>query len=148
MTGSKKAISNDGYGLGKDSIVELVNGRFLDVINGCYFKQGTRLFIKDGKIEIADDLTDVSLIVKPDFTIDLRAKNVIPSLFNVHCHVQMVNPTLFSDLKTIRSRKKYHDQQVEKNMADCLARGITNIRDAYMSNPEKVDRFPLGLLWL
>ncbi len=130
------------------SIVELVNGRFLDVINGRYFEQGTRLFIKDGKIEIADNLKDNSLNIKPDFTIDLHEKIVIPSLFNVHCHIQMVNPTLFSDWKTIRSKKKYHDQQVAKNMTDCLARGITNIRDAYtddlQQNRTLIDRITKG----
>jgi len=56
---------------------------------------------------------------------------MLPGLFNVHCHIQMINPTLFSDFKTLKAKKKYHDQQVEKNMADCLACGITNIRDAY-----------------
>ncbi len=45
MAGSTEAIANEGYGLGSDSIVELINGRFLDVINGRYFEQGTRLFI-------------------------------------------------------------------------------------------------------
>jgi len=88
------------------------------------------------------------LLIKPDFTIDLHEKNVIPGLFNVHCHIQMVNPTLFSNLHTIRSRKKYHDQQVEKNMADCLARGITNIRDAYtddlQQNRKLIDRIAKG----
>ena len=131
MTGLKEAIPNEGYGLSGDSIVELQNGRFLDVINGRYFDKSTRLFIKNGKIELADSSVDRSLTHKPDFTIDLHEKNVIPGLFNVHCHIQMINPTLFSDLKTVKSRKKYHGQQVEKNMADCLARGITNIRDAY-----------------
>jgi imidazolonepropionase-like amidohydrolase len=75
-------------------------------------------------------LENETLERKPDFIIDLQGKTILPGLFNVHCHIQMINPTLFSDLKTVRARKTYHDQQVEKNLADCLARGITNIRDA------------------
>lgn len=80
------------------------------------------------------DLKHGASEIKPDFSIDLQGKTVLPGFFNVHCHIQMINPTLFASFKTIKDRKKYHEQQVKKNMADCLARGITNIRDAYSDN--------------
>lgn len=34
-----------------DGLIELVNGKFLNVITGQYFEEGTRRFIKKGKIE-------------------------------------------------------------------------------------------------
>jgi imidazolonepropionase-like amidohydrolase len=114
-----------------DAVVELTNARFVDVINGCFFDQGVTVIIKDGKIAAMPGFGGESTEIKPDLTLDLKGKTVLPGLFNVHCHIQMVNPTLFSNLKIVRAAKKNHDRQVEKNMADCLSRGITNIRDAF-----------------
>jgi len=128
------ATSTEGTKLSMDSSVELINGRFLDVISGRYFEQGTRLFIKGGTLEIVNGMADENTAMKPGFTIDLHGKTVIPGLFNVHCHIQSVNPTLFSDFKTVFAKKKHRDQQVEKSMADCLVRGITNIRDAWSND--------------
>jgi len=81
-------------------------------------------------------MIDDTVVTKPDFTIDLGGRAVIPGLFNVHCHIQNVNPTMFSNLGSLFASKKHHDLQVEKSLADCLMRGITNIRDAYSSNLE------------
>ena len=114
-----------------EAVVKLTNAKFVDVINGCFFDDNVSILIKDGKILSMPGLENETLEIQPDFTIDLQGKTVLPGLFNVHCHIQMINPTLFSDFKTIKARKTYHDQQVERNMADCLSRGITNIRDAY-----------------
>lgn len=118
------------YQPGSDALVELKNARFVDVLNGRFFAPDVRVLIKKGEIVSMPGLENETSEGKPDFTIDLRGKTVLPGLFNVHCHIQTINPTVFADLKTVRARKTYHDQQVEKNMADCLARGITNIRDA------------------
>jgi len=119
------------YQPGTDSVVELTNGKFVDVINGCFFGQNVSVLIKNGVIVSMPGLENEAEKMKPDFSFDLKGKTVLPGLFNVHCHTQMINPTLFSDFKTVKARKKHHDQQVRKNMEDCLARGITNIRDAY-----------------
>ncbi len=119
------------YQPGLDAVVELTNGRFVDVVNGCFFNQNVSVLMKNGKIVSMPGLENETEKIKPDFSFDLKGKIVLPGLFNVHCHIQMINPTLFSDFKMIKARKKYHDQQVRKNMEDCLARGITNIRDAY-----------------
>jgi len=106
------------YQPGADAVVELTNARFADVINGCFFDQGVNVIIKDGKIAAMPGLEGESTEMEPDLTIDLKGKTVLPGLFNVHCHVQLVNPTLFSNLKIVRAVKKNHDQQVEKNMVD------------------------------
>jgi predicted amidohydrolase YtcJ len=69
--------------------------------------------------------------IAPDVTFDLQGKSVIPGLFNVHCHIQMINPTLLADLQTLKAKRRFHAQQVEKNMADCIERGVTHVRDAF-----------------
>ena len=119
------------YKPGTEAVVELTNARVVDVLNGCFFDQNVSVLIKNGEIISMPGLENETSEIQTDFFIDLQGKTMLPGLFNVHCHIQMINPTLFSDFKTIKARKKYHDLQVEKNMADCLARGITNIRDAY-----------------
>lgn len=119
------------YSPGPDAVVELINARIVDVINGCFFDKKTRILIQNGKILSLPGRKGGAVSVPVDFSIDLQGKTVLPGLFNVHCHIQMVNPTLFSDFKTIKVKKKYQDLQVEKNMEDCLACGITHIRDAY-----------------
>lgn len=110
--------------------VELKNGRFVDVIKGCYFDPHVSLIIKDKKIESMPGLTGEVNNFEPDFTIDLKGRTVIPGLFNTHSHIQLVTPALLLGMKDMPLMKKFKDQQVEKSMADCLARGVTNVRDA------------------
>ncbi len=117
--------------IGHDALVEITNARFVDVVNGCFFNQGTRVIIKNRKILAVPAPETEAAAIKPDFVFDLQGKTVLPGLFNVHCHIQLINPTLFSTIKTLNARRRYHALQVEKSMADCLRRGITNIRDAF-----------------
>lgn len=127
-----------------NTVVELKNGRFVDVVKGCFYDNHVSLVIKDGHILAMPGLPGESTDITPDRSIDLRGKTVLPGLFNVHCHVQTINPTVFANAKTIKTRKRLHGQQIEKNMADCLARGITNIRDAFSDdltgNQQLIDR--------
>ncbi len=129
-------------------LIEFKNARFVDVINGCFFDEGTRLLTKSGKIKAILGKEEAAAEINPDLSLDLKGKTVLPGLFNVHCHIQMINPTLFSSFKTVKDRKTYHDQQVDKNMSDCLAHGITNIRDAYtddlLPNRQLRDRIKKG----
>jgi imidazolonepropionase-like amidohydrolase len=111
-----------------DSRVELQNGKIVDVVNGCYLAPEASITIKDGKIE---SVGDSSAAPAPDFTIDLQGRAIYPGLFNTHCHVSMTLPTGLAGLKDIRLSKKYHDKQLAKNMAECLARGVTTLRDAW-----------------
>jgi len=117
--------------IGKDTRVELTNARFVDVDNGCFFNQGTRIIIQGNRIIAmsADPGADDRL--SPDITIDLKGKTVLPGLFNVHCHLQMINPTLLADMKTIKAKRRFHTLQIEKAMADCIKRGVTHVRDAF-----------------
>jgi len=100
------------------------------VINSRYFETGTSVVLQGGKIESLPGLMDEPR-VPVDFTIDLQGKTVLPSLFNTHCHLLQFEPTFVPDLSDMRRMKRYKEQQEAKNMADCLAHGITNIRDAW-----------------
>jgi imidazolonepropionase-like amidohydrolase len=112
-------------------VVELKNGRFVDVIKGCYFDPGVRVLLKDGKILVMPGLPGEPQDITPDFSIDLQEKTVLPGLFNTHCHIQLTLPSLMSGVCDLWFNHKYGAQQVAKNMTDCLAHGITTIRDAW-----------------
>ena len=117
--------------IGKDALVELTNARFVDVTNGSFFDQGTRMLIQGNQILSMYRPMEEADALKPDVSFDLKDKTVLPGLFNVHCHIQMINPTLFADMQTLKAKRRFHTQQVEKAMAGCLERGVTHIRDAF-----------------
>ncbi|MCP4537496.1 MAG: hypothetical protein GY832_10150, partial [Chloroflexi bacterium] len=62
------------YEPGAQARVELVNGRILDVVNGCYFDAGTRIILQGGKIESMPGLAGEPADAASDFTIDLKGK--------------------------------------------------------------------------
>ncbi len=114
-----------------DAWVELKNGRFVDVINGCYFDPEVSLILVGGKIHAMRGLAGELDDIPPDFIIDLKGKTVMPGLFNTHSHIQLTLPSLLSGMKDLKLNKMYGEQQVAKSMADCLVHGITNVRDAW-----------------
>ena len=116
---------------GKGAKIELKNGRFLDVINGTYFSPAVSLIIEGRRIKSMPGLSGEPKDIRPDFTIDLKGKTVLPGLFNTHCHINLMVTTFVPRLRDIRLSKKFSEVQKVKNMAECLAHGITNIRDAY-----------------
>jgi len=119
------------YEPGKQARVELKNGRILDVVNGRYYDQGTRVILRNGKIESMPGLSGEQTADKPDFSIDLQGKTVLPGLFNTHCHLLQFEPTFVFGLSDIWRTKRYEKKQKAKNLADCLAHGITSVRDAW-----------------
>ncbi len=121
----KKQVNED------DKRVQLKNGRFLDVINGKYFNPEVSLIIENGRIRAMPGLPGESTDIRPDFIIDLKGKTVLPGLFNTHCHVNMTLATITPGLQDIRLSEGSSERQKAKNMAECLAHGITNVRDAY-----------------
>jgi imidazolonepropionase-like amidohydrolase len=119
------------YEPGDQARVELVNGRILDVVNGRYLDDGTTVILHEGKIEAITAIDGESNGFKPDFTIDLQGKTVMPSLYNTHCHLASAQPTMIQGLRDQKRIKRLMGQQKEKDMAECLAHGITHIRDAH-----------------
>ena len=96
--------------------VKLINARIVDVENGCYFAPHTSLLLSGGKIEsIQVDLAPDQ--PAPDAVIDLHGLTLIPGLFNTHCHLQFI------------PKGETGARQLAKNLADCVDRGVTNVRD-------------------
>ena len=110
--------------------VALENGRIVDVINGRYFDAGTSVILQDGKIESMPGLAGAPR-GPVDLMIDLQGKTVLPGLFNTHCHLLQFEPTTVLGLSDLRRFSRYREQQKARNLADCLAHGITHVRDAW-----------------
>ncbi|MBI5118268.1 amidohydrolase family protein [Candidatus Poribacteria bacterium] len=122
----------DDYIPRADSRVELKNGRFVDVINGRYFEAGTTVVVERGKIVEICGPQDHPGAVKTDFSIDLEGKTVMPALLNTHCHIGMTFPSRVMTFRDVMLTRRYHEQQIAYNMTECLAHGITNIRDVWI----------------
>ena len=108
-------------------MIELKNGNFYDVNTGRFYPRETRFFINGNKFLITQKKQTKSVCE----TIDLQGKYILPGLINTHCHIQSIVPTVLLNIKTVYAVKKYFKRQIDKNMTDCLKRGITNIRDAW-----------------
>jgi hypothetical protein len=121
----------------KDACVELFNGRFVDVANGGYFNDNVKVIIKGDRIEAMPGIEGRPAILKPDYFIDLKGKTVMPGLFNTHCHTTQAMPSLLPDLKDVKLFRTYAEKQIDKNMAECLNHGITNVRDAWAADLRK-----------
>jgi imidazolonepropionase-like amidohydrolase len=104
----------------KNKILELKNGRFVDVEKGRYYDIGTSVFIKDGRILSVSGNESKGNIISNQ-TVDLQNKTVIPGLFNTHCHVQIMTFVSFKD--------NDRELQINRMLEDCLNHGVTNIRD-------------------
>lgn len=131
-------------------VIELKNGLFIDVVKGKYFQAGTRILISKGRITAILAHNESSKDYQPIFSIDLKGKTVIPGMINTHVHLQMVLPSLMSNIKDIILIKRHGMEQIEKAVTDCLLHGITHIRDAWTEdlrlNQYLKDRIKTGKL--
>jgi imidazolonepropionase-like amidohydrolase len=139
MTDTPETNFINDYEPGSETTVELTNARIVDVKSGTYYDPAIRIVLKGEKIEMMPGFHGESVEFNADYTIDLDGKTIIPSLFNTHCHMVMGSPTMVSDLKDMRLVKKHVGRQIAKTMAECLAHGITNIRDAYTEDQRTRD---------
>ena len=128
------------YQPGAQARVELKNGRILDVVNGRYHKAGTRIILKDKKIEAMTGPDGEGSGTEPDFTIDLHGQSVLPGLFNTHIHGPESSPAQFPGFRDRRIVKKHEEDQIINNMAECLAHGITTLRHAGFIADLRVNR--------
>ena len=108
-----------------EAIVELKNGRFVDVVNGRFFDPAVRVVIKGTTIAVMPGIGGEPVDVTPDYTIDLQGKTAIPGLFNTHCHIPLPGHNMeFPSFNDIRLNMKHGGKQIEKNMSECLRRDL------------------------
>jgi imidazolonepropionase-like amidohydrolase len=117
---------------GSQARVELINGRIVDVVHGRVYDAGVSVILQGGKIASMPGLAGEPTGITPDFSIDLQGRTMLPGLFNTHCHLLQVEATMVADLSDMRRMKRYAEQQKVKNLAECLAHGITHVRDAWI----------------
>lgn len=113
----------------------LHNARIVDVAAGRYHSPGTCLLIRDGRIAALPPSP-----VPADETHDLGGAAVVPGLFNAHCHVRLVAPALAPTLRDLLLVRRLKGEQVRKNLADCLAHGVTSVRDGWSANLGAAER--------
>ena len=118
------------YEPSRQARVELVNGRIVDVVNGCYHDAGTSIILRGGVIESMPGPTSDPADATSDYSMDLQGKTVLPGLFNTHCHLAMTEPTIALGLSDLWRSRRFREQQLIKNLADCVAHGVTHVRDA------------------
>lgn len=112
----------------KNEILELKNGRFIDVNNGQYFAKGTIILVKNKKIyKILSPEENVD--IKPDYVIDLKQKSVFPGMFNTHAHIQSIMVSMMPSGKEKKILKEDREKELERALYDCLSHGITHVRD-------------------
>jgi imidazolonepropionase-like amidohydrolase len=114
-----------------NDFVELKNGNVIDVINASYVDPKVALIIRGGRIVAMPGLKGPSANIKPDFSIDLKGKTVLPGLMNTHCHTTLTMPSLLPDMWDIKGFKAHAQKQIDYTMAQCLIHGITHIRDTW-----------------
>lgn len=122
------------YEPGGNAHVELINGRIVDVINATYMAENVKLIVKGGRIAAMPGLEGQPADITPDFIIDLKGKTVLPGLMNTHCHTTQTAPSFLPDIRDIKHFKTHADNQMERNMAECLLHGITTVRDTWAAD--------------
>ncbi len=100
-------------------IIELRNGRFLDVLRGQLYNPKVRVVLQGGRILSMPGLPDQPE-PRIDYAIDLGGMTVSPGLFNTHCHVVLPTPGTVLTLREARFTKKHARAQVTRNLKMCL----------------------------
>ncbi len=111
------------------TLVELRGGTIIDVEAGRAYPDGTRVVFQDGRIVALPGLPGQPADLQADLSYDLAGRAVIPGLFNTHAHIHLKIPALVMAMGDMKLVKHHGERQLHKEMADCLLRGITTIRD-------------------
>ncbi len=109
---------------GEDEVV-LAGGRFVDVRAKTAMPEGTRVFVKAGRIV---DVGRARYGEAP--TIDLRGRWVVPALVNTHGHLQLVTPGLCVGAIDLARTLVHRSEQIEAWMLQCLEAGVGTVQDS------------------
>lgn len=112
-----------------ETVVELRGGRVIDAAAGQPYPDGTSVVFQGGRILALPGLPGQPRDLGADLSYDLGGRSVIPGLFNTHAHLHLKIPALVMAMSDMKLVKRHGRQQLHKEMADCLARGITTVRD-------------------
>jgi predicted amidohydrolase YtcJ len=113
----------------RQPLVELVNGRIVDAVNGRFLDEGTSIILQGNKIASMPGSAGEPRVAV-DFTIDLKGKTVLSGLFNSHVHLTGIGATMVPGPRDMLLAKIYNKKQLVEDLDQCLERGVTNIRDA------------------
>jgi imidazolonepropionase-like amidohydrolase len=121
----------------RDNAVHLLfsNASFACVEKGAYFPKGTSVLVKDGKVESL--LAPGEQAPADAKVVDLGGRSVIPGLVNPHVHLQMKLPTIVPARADMKKVKEFGRAQLEKNLSDCVDRGVTVVCDAVTEDLSK-----------
>lgn len=108
----------------------LTNARFVDVARGVYHPPGTSLRIEGDRIARLE-------AAGPEAggrVIDLGDRAVLPAFFNTHCHIQMSVPAMLAAPYDAPMMWLLGKRQIDRNMEECLRRGVLHLRDAWSAD--------------
>jgi imidazolonepropionase-like amidohydrolase len=130
--------------------LRLANGRFVDPAAGRCLPAGSALILQDGRVAGRPGAPGDSSDPRADATLDLGGRTVIPALANVHCHLQLVLPSLRLGPRGLWLAHRLAARQIAHAAADCLRRGVALVRDAWSEdlrhNRRLVERIRRGEL--
>ena len=105
--------------------------RLIDVAAGRPFPAGTALVVQDGRIAGLPGAPGDASDPRADATLELGGRTVVPALANVHCHLQMVLPSLRLGPRGLWLAHRRAAGQIAHSTAECLRRGVAVVRDAW-----------------
>ncbi|MBW2525109.1 MAG: amidohydrolase family protein [Deltaproteobacteria bacterium] len=114
--------------------VALESCRVLDVEAGSYFPLGVTPIVRGDVVEALVGAPGQPTEVEADLACDLGGRTVMPAMVNTHVHAHVVIPALVSGLGDLRLIRRFAASQIERNMADCLAVGVTHVRDTLVDD--------------
>jgi len=106
----------------------IFNCRIVDTDKGNVV-EGKSIIIKD---EIIADIIDDHLFNEEESCeeIDIQGNYILPGFINTHTHLTIPMTGILQKPQHIKNANKFHNQQREKALHNCLEYGITTIRDA------------------
>lgn len=115
----------------------LTGARFIDVRKGRLFPLSTWVRCRGGRIQELGS-GPMPETEPGEARIDLGKRFVTPGLINTHCHTHLTLPAMLMGFFDLRTAVRMAPQQRVHDMAECVGRGITTVRDAWHEDLSEV----------